>query len=251
MEHSLTKILFLLIAGIANGVKFQQWERLEGKMKHVSVGALGVWGINSGGTLFRLDGKTWTQIDPSGWLTVSSGGEYIWATRTDHSIRKGDGENWQVVSGGLVQIEASRKNNVWAVNRSNQIYRYNGINWTMTSGRLQQITSGASGVWGTTSGHVTYYRPYTYGDQETTGGDWQVISVTPPMKWVASGDDLVLAIDRSGNLYYRNGINVSQPTGTSWVKVEGVPLLKQVDVYYSVVMAVDTEDNIWSNIIQY
>ena len=209
-----------------------------------------MWGINSEGALYRMDGEHWTQVHPSGWLTVSSGGKYIWATRTDQTIRKGDGENWAVVSGGLVQIEASKNDNVWAVNCHNDVYRYNGINWTMTNGKLQQITSGASGVWGSTSGNV-YYRPYTYGDQETTGGSWQQISVSPPMKWVASGDDLVLAIDRSGNLHYRDGITVSKPTGSSWVKVGGIPQLKQVDVYYSVVMAVDTEDNVWYNVIEH
>ena len=230
-------------------MRFQQWERLEGKLKHVTVGASGIWGINSGGALYRLDGKSWTQIDPSGWLTVSSGGKYVWATRTDHSIRRGDGNSWQVVPGGLQQIEASKERNVWGAAQKH-IWRYNGITWERADGWLQQVTSGRSGVWGVSHSTV-WYRPYTYGDEATIGETWEQVSAYPLMKWVASGVDLVLAIDRSGNLYYRNGINVSQPTGTSWVKVEGVPLLKQVDVYYSVVMAVDTEDNIWSNIIEY
>ncbi|KAL5262166.1 hypothetical protein ACHWQZ_G007761 [Mnemiopsis leidyi] len=206
---------FLLIAGLAESVRFQQWERLEGKLKHVTVGASGIWGINSGGALYR----------------------------------RGDGNSWQVVPGGLQQIEASKERNVWGAAQKH-IWRYNGITWERADGWLQQVTSGRSGVWGVSHSTV-WYRPYTYGDEATIGETWEQVSAYPLMKWVASGVDLVLAIDRSGNLYYRNGINVSQPTGTSWVKVEGVPLLKQVDVYNSVVMAVDTEDNIWSNVIEY
>ena len=228
-------------------MKFQQWEKLEGKLKHVSVGASGVWGVNSEGALYRMDGKHWTQVHPSGWLTVSSGGKYVWATRTDHTVRRGTGdeESWQVVPGRLMQIEASMGKNAWGVAGDHNIYRYNGINWQQSGGKLQQVTSGPSGVWGVAHDAHVYYRPYTYRDEATIGGNWQHISASPPMKWVASGEDLVLAVHRSGDLYYRAGITAANPAGTDWVRIQGIPLLKQVDVFYSVVMAVDTEDNIW------
>ena len=232
-------------------MRFTQWKTLAGKLKHVSVGASGIWGINSSGSLYRLDGKSWTQIHPSGWLTVSSGGKYIWATRTDRTVRRGDGDSWNVVPGGLIQIEASTGRNVLAIAPDYTIWRYTGTTWQRLDGHLRQVTSGISGVWAVGMSNHVYYRPQTYGDEANVGPNWQHVSANPQMKWVASGNDLVLAIDRSGNLHYRDGITVSQPTGTRWVKVGGTPQLKQIDVYNSVVVAVDMQDNILYNVIQY
>ena len=109
------------------------------------------------------------------------------------------------------------------------------MTWEGLDGRYQQVSSGASGVWAVGMNNHVFYRTFTYGDEENIDANWQDVSANPPMKWVASGKDLVLAIDQTGNLHYRDGITVSQPTGTNWVKVGGIPQLKQIDVYYSVV----------------
>ena len=181
---------------------------------------------------------------------MSSGGRHVWATRTDHTIRRGDGEVWQVVPGGLMQIEASEGDNVWAINRNHDIYRYSGISWQHISGKLSQISSGDAGVWGLTLAGTCYYRPYTYEDYPSTGGNWQVVSSSPQMKWLASGTGVVVGVAKSGDLYYRSGVNVASPKGRGWVKVPNVSGMRQVDVFHSMVMGVDTSGRIKYSLIK-
>jgi hypothetical protein len=64
------------------------------------------------------------------------------------------------------------------------------------------------------------------------------------MKWVAVGSKLVFGVAKSGDLYYRSGVSVANPIGSSWVKVPNISRISQVDVFHSMVIGVDTSDNV-------
>ena len=73
-------------------MKFEPWRTLPIKMKQVSAGVKGIYGINLNNNVYRLDGETWTAIG-SGRdnVVVASGEDDVWILKSDGSIRTGDG----------------------------------------------------------------------------------------------------------------------------------------------------------------
>ena len=55
---------------------------------------------------------------------------------------------------------------------------------------------------------------------------WESIDGT--MKWISSGKDILVGVDRNNEVYYRSGMSSANPKGEKWVKVSGS--LAQIEV---------------------
>ena len=237
-------------------MKFEPWRTLPIKMKQVSAGVKGIYGINLNNNVYRLDGETWTAIG-SGRdnVVVASGVDDVWILKSDGSIRTGDGErdSWTTIPGNMMSLDVSNNGNVWSLNKHGTIWRYRGNGgWGKVDGGGVQVTAGYSGVWHVNRHGRVYYRRYTYKDPDTDGWGrgWVEVSVPVEMKWLASGTNLLLAVSRNSDLYYRAGMSIGSPTGTRWVKVSGIKL-DMVAVQHNLVIGTDSSNNVKYSKISY
>ena len=63
------------------------------------------------------------------------------------------------------------------------------------------------------------------------------------LKWISSGDNIVVGVNSANHIYYRKGITAATPTGTGWERVTGG--LVQIDVYNTDIWGVNTNDEIY------
>ena len=108
-----------------------------------------VWGVNSGGDIFRWTSNTWQQI-PGGLKDVSVGADgTVWGVNAVDDIFRWTGSAWQNVSGKLMQISVGNAQQVWGVNAANDIYRWTGTGWQQVPGKLQYVAVASDGTaWG-------------------------------------------------------------------------------------------------------
>ena len=147
------------------------WKKIGGKLRHISTGTAGTWGVNSGHAVYYLKyGKRWVhvggrlkQIDsgPPGIVCGVNKNDYIYC-RTGITTSRPVGSSWTRVGGSLKYISCGALGN-WGVNKPNNIYFRYGVNarrpqgtkWKRVPGKLHQIESGPNGaVWGVYSGRV-------------------------------------------------------------------------------------------------
>ncbi|XP_030069430.1 fish-egg lectin [Microcaecilia unicolor] len=76
------------------------WVQIEGKLKYISCGSLGCWGVNSGDDIY-----------------------YLWNSSPDSC----QGSSWQHVEGKLSMIEAGTEGTVYGVNAQGMVYHRDGI----------------------------------------------------------------------------------------------------------------------------
>ena len=116
------------------------WQHIEGKLKCVSVGQGGVWGVNSNDDIYyrtgtfnnqRSEGSGWTNV-PGKLKQLSVGVKTVWGVSSDDDIyaRTGTsgssptGTDWSHKTGKLSFLSVSTFNDdtVWGCNSSCQIF---------------------------------------------------------------------------------------------------------------------------------
>ncbi|XP_078659643.1 uncharacterized protein LOC144904556 isoform X2 [Branchiostoma floridae x Branchiostoma belcheri] len=118
------------------------WEQQQGLMKYVSVGAAGVWGVNSNNDIFYRTGTFGNEAS--------------------------SGSGWEQVQGNLKQV-SSGDNIVWGVNVNDDVFVRDGISpstptgtaWRQIPGQsLTQVEAGLSGeeAWGVASDDSIFLR---------------------------------------------------------------------------------------------
>ena len=240
------------------GVTFGEWKSLPAKMRRVSAGVKGIYGLDLNKNVYVLDGfKKWHEIAAGGNnREVASSVHQVWIVKDDGSMFVGDGErdvsrkNWTRRPGNNAELDVSNGGNIWAVNRRDEIWRYRRGSWVKVGGAGIHITVGDSGVWHVNRAGRVYYRWYTYNDQDTDGDGWVEVSSSPRMKWLASGTDILLGLRTDGALYYRAGMATGNPTGTEWVRVPGV-FLRTVSVNHNLVIGTDRENTVKYTTLSY
>ncbi|XP_053135851.1 uncharacterized protein LOC128338019 [Hemicordylus capensis] len=84
----------------ADGTSALPWVNIEGKLKYLSCGSLGCWGVNSNDNIYFRHGVTPDSCS---------------------------GSRWQQVPGGLSMIEVSTDGAVYGVNSAGNVYRRDGV----------------------------------------------------------------------------------------------------------------------------
>ncbi|XP_022093394.1 lectin L6-like [Acanthaster planci] len=243
------------------------WTRINGGLKHVSVGNSGVWGVNHKNQIY-YKGNSYGEEESATcevWVGVSGalkqldvGKNVVWGVnvhdyiyyRRGISATKPKGTDWARIPGALKHVSVSQRGHVWGVNKQDYIYHRIGASncnpagdsWLKLNGRLKQISVGSGGVWGVNSADSIYYRVGTYGDppSDPNGSGWKHIA--GKLKYISSADT-IYGVNSNNNIYYRVGVSEGTPWGTSWKKISGG--LKQIESLSCVVWGVNRSDNIY------
>lgn len=236
---------------------------IEGKLKHVSVGASGLWGVDQLGAVFYRSG-TYGQLMRKGskWVNVSGeltqldvGYNVVWGVsadlrvfmRKDISPQNPEGSDWQQIEGRLNQVSVASEGFVWGVNEQGEIFhRVNasianpvGQRWEQVKGNLKQVSVGSAGTFGVDKSNDVYYREGTHGNSGLTGTSWKKINGRK-LKYISSGANFVIGVTPDNEIYKRDGITAVKPTGEKWVKVEG--RLRQVEHYNYIIYGTNDND---------
>jgi len=166
-----------------------QWQGVHGRVKVVSAGAYGVWGVNAEGLVFFREGVTDEKYDGTGWKLTGSphkihdlsvGVKSIYAlsitgiilAREGVSAEKPRGDSWKELDkpaapSVLHQISVSSDNDeVWATSKTNEVFYREGIeegspygaSWVKANGKLKWISAGQAGIWGVAPNDQVLYR---------------------------------------------------------------------------------------------
>ncbi|XP_078679919.1 uncharacterized protein LOC144915421 isoform X2 [Branchiostoma floridae x Branchiostoma belcheri] len=224
------------------------WQYVSGRLKFVSVGRSGVWGVNSNDQIYYRTGTFRDEASAgSGWVRIdgalkqiSSGDNIVWGVNSndDIYIRQGicwsspAGTSWRNIPGKLKQVHVSpTSNQVWGVNSGNSIYRRTGITasnpagtgWQNIGGQLKFVSVGRAGVWGVNSNDQIYYRTGTSGNENVPGTGWERVSGS--LKLISSGNGVVWGVNSNNQIYVRdvgNADTVGQCRyGGVYVRVDG------------------------------
>ena len=237
------------------------WSHIAGKLKHVSVGGAGVWGIDDQDRIYHRSGCNWTLISGS-LKQLDVGNNVVWGVAHNRYIyyRKGisandiDGTDWIKIDGTLKHVSVSQKGHVWGVNAHDDIWHrtgaseYNmaGDSWFLITGKLKQISVGSGGVWGVDSANKIYYREGTCGDpdSDTSGSFWTMVGYSySALKYVSSGD-VIYGVNSNDWVYYRVGTSAQIPIGTTWQQISGS--LIQIESLSHAVWGVDEYNDIYT-----
>eukprot|EP00092_Neocalanus_flemingeri_P024879 GFUD01026978.1.p1 GENE.GFUD01026978.1~~GFUD01026978.1.p1 ORF type:complete len:662 (+),score=98.61 GFUD01026978.1:102-2087(+) len=201
---------------------------------NVAVGPAGIWGINSAQEIYKKTSNSWEKVD--GKLKDISVGHHVWGVNKDDDILRMNEGTWENIPGKLMQVSASGVNGVngavWGVKSDNSIHRYRSASsdWERVGEGLMMVSCGQPGVWGVNSHNDIYYRVGTYGGVDSAGQSWK--HVPGVLIWISSGSmGDVYGVSTDGSLYKREGITEIIPTGTHWLHHDQPFLTKQVDVF--------------------
>jgi hypothetical protein len=178
---------------------------VQGNLQQISVGSDGtVWGINSGGLIYRYNSQTQSWTGVSGFLTqIAVGGDgSVWGLNSGHIYRfDRTAQDWIPVSGSLAKIAVGGDGDVWGLNSAEVIYHWNAAaqSWAQIPGTLSQIAVGFNGaVWGINSfGLIFRFNPGLQAFQPVPGLLTQ-ISV--------GSDGVVWGLNGAGSIYRFNSL---------------------------------------------
>ncbi|KAL8576334.1 hypothetical protein ACOMHN_048901 [Nucella lapillus] len=215
------------------------WTQAFGRLTHVSVGPAGVWGVNGYKQIFaRLGtyptltslGFIWAMQADGLLVQLDVGGDTVWGVNhfDQYFYKLKFGGGWQVnVDKPLKWLSASPGGSLWGRDTAGRVVHRPNSTWHPMGMDIQRVDAGLAGVWVlNTTGHL-FYRTGTHGDRGTAGTGWQAVQGT--FGSVASGRDLVVAVDTAGHVWLRTGLGPDTPTGLAWLRYPGS--MQQVDVY--------------------
>lgn len=201
-----------------------KWIQVPGRLKHISSGKAGVWGVNSAGNIYyrtgvsrkNRKGVSWTQIPgklkqidsgPRGVVCGVNAVEDIFC-RMQITVRTPSGGKWAKVPGKLKYISCGDYGQ-WGVNKAGQIFfrvgysRVNplGWSWKRLPGRLTQIEAGKYGqVWGVNSAGLLFVRTGV-SNQRPWGKGWKRVKTRKIYRHVSIGVGAVFGVSRRGIVY--------------------------------------------------
>ncbi|GAQ82891.1 hypothetical protein KFL_001280110 [Klebsormidium nitens] len=136
-----------------------------GKLKQISTGAKGHWGVSPSDDVWHWDGTTWKNV--AGKLKHVASGKEVWGVSADDQIWKRNNKPvtdtglWDVVPGRLAQIDTNDFGDVWGVNATKQVFRRVDNEFVYVPGPggqdiIKHVTTGVMGVWAVDTNDVIY-----------------------------------------------------------------------------------------------
>lgn len=239
-----------------------KWTKVPGKLKQISVGDFGIWGVNSSNEIWFRNGISkensigtdWNRID--GLLKQIAVGCYgVWGVnsydeiwfRNGISKLKPMGDSWNRID-GLLKFISNGPCGVWGVNSYDQIWFRDGVSnekpmgtgWTRVDGLLKQIAVGANGVWGVNSHDEIWFRNGIL-SENPKGTSWTRIDGL--LKQITVGPYGVWGVNSHDEIWFRNGVSNERPMGTGWIRIDG--LLKFISNGAYGIWGVNFSDEIW------
>ncbi|KAM4015295.1 fish-egg lectin-like [Anomaloglossus baeobatrachus] len=175
-------------------------KQIPGNLSHVTVGQVGVWGVDRDNNIYKLKDNNWVQV--SGLMKqVDAGGENIVA--------------------GVNRLDA-----IYCDDKDQTISNSANLAYTQIGGSLKYYSCGPYGCWGANANDDIKYR-YDVKPTNCQGSRWQ--QVDGKLKMVEVGSDgSVYGVNSQGQVYKREGISAGNPIGTSWTQLNFVDTFKHV-----------------------
>uniref|UniRef100_A0A8C7PIU5 Fish-egg lectin n=1 Tax=Oncorhynchus mykiss TaxID=8022 RepID=A0A8C7PIU5_ONCMY len=178
-----------------------EWIRLPGSLKHITVGPAGIWGINKADSIYKYVAGNWVQA--AGLLKqLDAGGE-------------------QFIVGANVD------DTPYCLTRSATVgYKGPGspLPWTGLPGSVKYSSCGPFGCWAVNKNDDIYLMSL---NQDCQNNGWRHIDGKLSMIEVAT-DGSVFGVNSAGQVYTRDGITASKPEGTGWSNVPMCMQMKHV-----------------------
>ncbi|XP_059905568.1 fish-egg lectin-like [Gadus macrocephalus] len=173
------------------------WTYLHGqRMKHITTGDTGTWGVTSNNQLYKMIGGNFTRVPGLSLSQVDAGGDGFLVGST--------GSRAYCLRTGFARAFKGAGSVSWSA---------------LPAYSLKYYSCGLYGCWGVdTIGRVYHTRAVYSTNCGQTG--WQVVSSSPKMKMVeAASNGLVFALSTDGKVYLRAGIYASRTQGTAWSNI--------------------------------
>uniref|UniRef100_A0A8C5RA36 Uncharacterized protein n=1 Tax=Leptobrachium leishanense TaxID=445787 RepID=A0A8C5RA36_9ANUR len=209
---------FYLIAG-------QRCTVIPGFLKQIDAGAGLVFAVTDDGDIFYLHDDILVNF-PGNMNHVSVGPAGFWGTNKENDIFKLEDGNWEKVAGKLKQVDAGGDKYLVGVSDLDNIYCLNkdavdadggNLPFNPIEGSLTYYSCGLYGCWGVNSNNDIYYR-LNASPTNCKGSSWKQV-VGRLVMVEASTDGVVYGLNNVGQIYKRDGISLSNPTGTVWTLV--------------------------------
>ena len=172
-----------------------------GRLRHISAGQAGVWGVNRNQNIYYRAKKRWLHV-----------------------------------GGKLKQIDSGPRGIVCGVNKYDNIYCRlqvssrcrQGRRWVRVPGKLKYISCGDYGHWGVNKANDIYFREGV--SRSNPGGlKWQ--KIPGKLKQIEAGQyGQVWGVNRLGRVYVRTGVTQQMPWGKGWKKVKTVKAWRRVTI---------------------
>ncbi|XP_072513543.1 fish-egg lectin-like [Salminus brasiliensis] len=187
------------------------WAQIPGSLKHVSVGPAGVWGVNSGNYIFRLQGGDWVPVN-----------------------------------GLLKQVDAGGVSSPAGANMFDDIYCLpggQGGSWTNIPGKLKHYSCGPNSCWGVNAGNLIFIMKGVTSTNCAGSLKWEQVSGFLSMIEVST-DGNVHGVNSNGDIFVREGISLSNPTGTGWRQIQFWQKVKHVSYDLGHLWLIGTDNSI-------
>ncbi|KAL0979014.1 hypothetical protein UPYG_G00179330 [Umbra pygmaea] len=181
---------------LQRGLIRDDWIRMPGLLKHITVGPAGTWGVDRADTLFQYIAGKWVQVEGT-LKQVDAGGDLIIV-----------GANW--------------KDKPFCLRSSATVgYKRPGspLPWTELPGSVKYYSCGPFGCWAVNKDDSIFFMSLS---RDCRNNGWNDIDTKLSMIEVAT-DGSVFGVNSKGDVYTRDGITAKKPKGTRW---SFVPLKK-------------------------
>ncbi|KAG9262880.1 fish-egg lectin-like [Astyanax mexicanus] len=216
-----------------------------GSLKQIDVGNGQVFGVNSADEIFTLYSGAWTRI--SGSLKhVSVGPAGVWGVNANNYIYRLDNGDWVPVNGQLKQVDAGGTVSPAGINMFDDIFCLQGgqgASWTNLPGKLKYYSCGLNSCWGVNSGNLIYIMKGVTSNTCAGSLKWEQVSGYLSMIEVST-DGKVYGVNSNGDMYTREGITSTNPTGTGWRQVQFGQKVKHVSYDLGHLWVIGTDNSI-------
>lgn len=173
------------------------WYRLgSARLKHVSVGPAGMWGVDSSNRVHKYVAGNFVQSSGLSMQQVDAGGD-----------------------GQVVGVTPSSHSTYCLRSSSASTYKAGSLSWSSLSRTMKYYSCGPLyGCWGVDSSHRVYVTQRITPTSCSTYSWTSVSGISAKMIEVGT-DGSVFAVTTTGQVYQRNGISSSRPYGSSWSRI--------------------------------
>uniref|UniRef100_A0A8C5R891 Fish-egg lectin n=1 Tax=Leptobrachium leishanense TaxID=445787 RepID=A0A8C5R891_9ANUR len=241
--------LVLMLFGAAAG---QLCIQVPGWLKQIDAGAGQVYGVNDYNGIYRLiANNNWVAV-PGSLIHVSVGPFGLWGANSGYSIYKMQDGNWVNVAGALKQVDAGGIGQLVGVNQFNNIYCLNqdailsksgNLIFNLVEGSLKYYSCGLYGCWGVNSNNDIFKR-LKVSPRNCKGSEWKQVKGKLVMVEVGT-DGSVYGLNKEGQIFRRQGISASNPIGTVWTRINIVGTFKHLSFDEGILWLINTDGNIF------
>uniref|UniRef100_A0A3B4EAJ6 Fish-egg lectin-like n=1 Tax=Pygocentrus nattereri TaxID=42514 RepID=A0A3B4EAJ6_PYGNA len=221
-----TAVVFVLLSFCFTSLALE-CRVVPGSLKQLDVGNGQVFGVSSNNQIYTLYSTGWIQV-PGSLKHVSVGPAGVWGVDSNNYIYKLVGGHWVIFPGLLKQVDAGGMISPAGVNMNDDIFCLTGgSSWINIPGKLKYYSCGPYSCWGVNGADNIYIMKDVTPTTCAGSLNWEQISGGLSMIEVST-DGKVFGVSSIGEVYQRDGVSPSNPTGTGWRQVPSPQKIKHV-----------------------